>query len=276
MSYEETKAEEYWSKRVIETDQLAAVLSYNLPSYFNEAYSTWEIACVLDSVPAWEGLEVLDIGCGVGRVTVPVAKAGAKVTAFDNSHTMLELCQKNVSEAGVLERVKFQHGSARQIPAKDGQFDVALCLGVLEHLPPDVRSAALAEVTRVIKPGGTAVVVVNSTTSAFLSREQRYRSEAQEPTGYHVSLIGMDHVRQHFEGHGFTVENLGSNLFQSLTKHVLKTFLPIQSGQDALSALLETCAQLDLSFRNKGDLDTAFADQYVLRATRSRLSRDQG
>src|SRR5690348_5271469 len=93
--YEETKAEEYWSKRVQETDPLAAVLSFNLPSYFNEAYSVWEIACVLGAVPSWPGLRALDIGCGVGRVTVPVAKAGASVTAVDNSHVMLERCRQN-------------------------------------------------------------------------------------------------------------------------------------------------------------------------------------
>src|SRR5215469_1326415 len=146
--YEESRAEAYWSKRLLETDALSAVLSYSLPRYINEAYSKWEISCVLAGVESWRSLRVIDIGCGVGRVTVPVAEAGANVVAFDNSKEMLNACRDSVSKAGVAERVEFRHGSARRLKAEDAEFDVVLCLGVLEHLPPDVRSDAMAEIVR--------------------------------------------------------------------------------------------------------------------------------
>lgn len=266
--YEEAKAEEYWSKRLHETNPLAAVLSFNLPAYFNEAYSTWEIACVLGAVDDWKDLRVLDLGCGVGRVTVPVARAGAQVVALDNSQQMLAACRQNVEAAGVGDHVTYEQGTARKLPTDDGDFDVVLCLGVLEHLPPDVRSAALAEITRVVKPGGLVLVVANSASSVFLKRESRYASDRQEPSGYHVSLIGVDTVRHHFEERGFAVESLGSNLFQSLAKHVLKGFFPIETGETVLGSMLHFCALMDLEFRSKGDLDTSFADQFVIRARR--------
>ena len=267
--YEEAKAEEYWSKRLQETNPLAAVLSFNLPAYFNEAYSTWEIACVLGALDSWTDLRVLDVGCGVGRVTVPVARAGARVVALDNSRQMLAACKQNVEAAGVGDHVAYQQGSARKIPVSDGDFDVVLCLGVLEHLPPDVRTEALGEITRVVKPGGSVLVVANSTSSVFLKRESRYESDRQEPSGYHVSLIGVDTVRSHFEERGFEVDNLGSNLFQSLAKHVLKGFFPIETKETGLSSMLHLCANLDLEFRSKGDLDMSFADQFVIRARRA-------
>jgi ubiquinone/menaquinone biosynthesis C-methylase UbiE len=266
--YEESKAEEYWSKRLHETDPLAAVLSFSLPKYFNEAYSKWELACVLGAVDDWTNLRVLDVGCGIGRVTVPVAQAGAHVTAIDNSKEMLAACRAGVEAAAVGDRVSLRQASARTLPGKDGEFDVVLCLGVLEHLPPAVRLEAMGEIARVVKPHGTVLLVANSTSSVFLTRDSHYESDRQEPSGYHVSLIGVDKVRGYFEDKGFVVESLGSNLFQSLAKHLLKAFLPLEAGQATLDSMLQLCTQLDLEFRGKGDLDKAFADQFVLRARR--------
>jgi ubiquinone/menaquinone biosynthesis C-methylase UbiE len=266
--YDETKAEEYWTKRVSDVDQLAAVLSRGLPAYVNQAYSRWETATVLGSLTSWEGSRVLDLGCGVGRMTVPLVAAGAKVTAFDNSQKMLDLCAENLERAGLGGRANLQKGSARELPFEAGSTDVICCLGVLEHLPADVRQVALEEMTRVTAADGLILLVVNNSESTFLRREELYRMEHQQNSGYHVSLVGLSPTKGLLEERGFTVETIASNTFQSLAKHLIKGFLPINGSEATLTSIFATCAELDLEFRSKGDLDPSFADQYVIRARR--------
>lgn len=268
MVYDETKAEEYWTKRVSEVDQLAAVLSRGLPAYMNEAYSRWETAAVLGCLPSWAGRKVLDLGCGVGRMTVPLVAAGAEVTAFDNSQKMLDLCAQNLEAAGAGGRAELVKGSARELPFEDGGLEVVCCLGVLEHLPADVRRLALEEMIRVTAPQGLILLVVNNSDSTFLRREELYRMERQQNTGYHVSLIGLAPTTQFLEERGFAVETVASNTFQSLAKHLVKGFLPITGAEDTMTSIFTACADLDLQFRSKGDLDASFADQYVIQARR--------
>jgi ubiquinone/menaquinone biosynthesis C-methylase UbiE len=266
--YDDKKAEEYWSKRVENADQLAAVLSFSLPSYINEAYSKWEVSCVLESLVEWKDKKVLDLGCGVGRVTVPLARKGAQVTALDNSQKMLDLCLENIRTACYTSQVELRQASARDLPFSDQTFDAVFCLGLLEHLPSQTREEALVEMIRVVRCDGTIVVVVNNTESAFLKREGRYTMEQQDKNGYYVSLVGRQTVERFFETNGFVVENVGSNLFQSFAKHLLKGFLPIGGSSTLLHTLLDLCTNLDLQFKHKGDLDEVFADQYILKATR--------
>ena len=95
MAYNANKAKEYWNRRAKSTDRVQAVLSFGLPDYINEAYSKWEIGMVLEELSKIKAKRVLDIGCGVGRVTVPVAKQGAYVVGVDISGAMLDICRKN-------------------------------------------------------------------------------------------------------------------------------------------------------------------------------------
>ena len=155
---------------------------------------------------------------------------------------------------------------AARYPSK--QSAIIPALWAVQHEQGYVAKEAMAEIARVVKPHGTVLLVANSTSSVFLTRDSHYESDRQEPSGYHVSLIGVDKVRGYFEDKGFVVESLGSNLFQSLAKHLLKAFLPLEAGQATLDSMLQLCAQLDLEFRAKGDLDKAFADQFVLLARR--------
>ena len=264
-TYEPSKAEAYWSDRLKQTNQMAAVLSFSLPDYLNRAYSEWEIETVVKSLPELTGLRLLDVGCGVGRVTVPMAQRGALVTAFDNSAEMLATCRANARNAGVDAHVQFEKGSADALPFGDGTFDVVLCLGVLEHLPPMVRQKALQHLIRVVRPGGTLALVVNNEESRFLSEESRYGMSSQQDNGYFVGIIGKKNIKSFFAQHGFVVRTEGSNFFQSLIKHVGRK-MNILGESKLLPTLTELALRLDLDFPKKGDLDAAYADQWVISA----------
>jgi ubiquinone/menaquinone biosynthesis C-methylase UbiE len=267
--YDPAKAEAYWSNRLHQTDQMAAVLSFGLPDYLNQAYSEWELRTLIRALPPLKGLRVLDLACGVGRATVPLANEGAIVAALDNSAEMLEACRSNVGKANLLDQVTFQKGSADDLPFPDESFDVVICIGLLEHLPPLVRQSTLQQIVRVITRPGWVALIVNNEQSKFLTHESRYQMQMQQENGYFVGLIGRSNIESYFSQHGFALKVCGSNLFQSLVKQLkLKMNIEPKDSAELMTDLARLSMRLDLAYPNKGDLDIAFADQWMVIAKR--------
>lgn len=94
--------------------------------------------------------EILDAGCGSGRNMIDLARHGT-VTGVELSRTSVELARERAS-GEVIE------GSVLEMPFTVGRFDLAASLDVIEHLEDDL--AALRELRRVVKPGGTLLVTV--------------------------------------------------------------------------------------------------------------------
>ena len=110
---------------------------------------------------------VLDLGCGTGDLTINIARMAeesVQITGLDYSLPMLERARKKAARAGVGEKVKFVHGDATKIPFPDGHFD---CVGIsfafrnLTYKNP-LCLPHLAEVKRVLKPGGRYIIVESS------------------------------------------------------------------------------------------------------------------
>jgi ubiquinone/menaquinone biosynthesis C-methylase UbiE len=94
----------------------------------------------------------LDAGCGGGRGTVLMARAGAKeVVSFDLSEQNIGTTLRNATLFD-LHNVKAQQGSLLELPFPDESFDVVWCNGVVHHTTNPDR--ALCEITRVLKIGG--------------------------------------------------------------------------------------------------------------------------
>lgn len=99
------------------------------------------------------GAPILELGVGTGRIAIPTAAAGGFVVGLDVSPEMLAVAAERAAAAGVaLELVR---GDAQALPFPAGAFRAALAVHVL-HLLPDWR-AALAEIARVLGPGGVFV-----------------------------------------------------------------------------------------------------------------------
>lgn len=102
-------------------------------------------------------LVVADLGCGTGYVSRALLGVASKVIAVDASEGMLDEARRRLSLATGGTEVELRRGEFDALPIADGEVDGAIAGMVLHHLPtPDT---ALVEMRRILKPGGTAVVV---------------------------------------------------------------------------------------------------------------------
>ncbi len=110
------------------------------------------------------GDRVLDMGCGAGRHAFEMYRRGADVVALDQNVAELETVAQTFSamresaQVPANARAVTRAGDALALPFDNGEFDHVIASEVLEHIPDDV--AAIAELHRVLKPGGTIAVSV--------------------------------------------------------------------------------------------------------------------
>jgi ubiquinone/menaquinone biosynthesis C-methylase UbiE len=107
-----------------------------------------------------EGEHILDIGSGPGLLVADLAAVvghTGHVTGVEISDSMLALSRRRIGSHAVADRVTFVKGDAAELPFPDGSFDAATSTQVYEYLP-DVDKA-LAELYRVLRPGGRALIL---------------------------------------------------------------------------------------------------------------------
>jgi ubiquinone/menaquinone biosynthesis C-methylase UbiE len=95
-----------------------------------------------------------DLGCGTGQVTAALAPFVERVVAVDASAAMLQAARRRLQ--GVAN-VDLRRGELESLPIDDARLDAATVMLVLHHVPEPAK--ALAEVSRVLKPGGRIIVV---------------------------------------------------------------------------------------------------------------------
>jgi ubiquinone/menaquinone biosynthesis C-methylase UbiE len=134
----------------------------------------WENAQTLGrrDVPFWQRVAtqargaVLELGCGTGRVSLPLARAGVKLVGIDRSAPMLERARRRIRRRGTRgttgiavarPSVRFVRGDIRALPFDRASFPMVIApYGILQSLiRPSDLTATLASVARVVAPGGT-------------------------------------------------------------------------------------------------------------------------
>jgi len=119
-----------------------------------------------DGASPLDGLTLLDIGCGGGLVSEPMARLGAAVTGVDAAEPNIKTAMVHAEETGLT--IDYRHGAAEQLLEDGGpdQFDVVLNLEVVEHVAnPD---QFLRDCAKMVKPGGMMIVgSINRTPRAF-------------------------------------------------------------------------------------------------------------
>jgi 2-polyprenyl-6-hydroxyphenyl methylase/3-demethylubiquinone-9 3-methyltransferase len=98
----------------------------------------------------WRGLSALDLGCGGGFMTEPLAGRGAKVTGVDPSEPAIAAAREHAKAGGL--NIDYRVGTAEAIPLPDSSVDCVVIVDVLEHVADP--AVVIAEINRVLKPGG--------------------------------------------------------------------------------------------------------------------------
>ena len=113
------------------------------------------------------GLRVLDFGCGPGNISVGLAKAiePGELHGIDMEESQIALARAG-GESGGHDNATFHVGDVTNLPLDDDYFHVAHCHAVLMHVPD--TSATLAEVKRVLRPGGIISSRESIIASSFL------------------------------------------------------------------------------------------------------------
>ncbi|MGD9803142.1 MAG: class I SAM-dependent methyltransferase [Hyphomicrobiaceae bacterium] len=105
---------------------------------------------------------VLDVGCGSGaldRLLASMLGPSGRIVAADLNPFFLKEARALAERHGLAERISFMEASATDLPFEDGSFDCAFSITVLEECDAD---RAIAELTRVVKPGGRVGIVVRA------------------------------------------------------------------------------------------------------------------
>ena len=98
----------------------------------------------------WPGKSVLDLGCAGGFMAEAMTDKGARVTGIDPAVEAIGAARAHAAATG--RDIRYDVGSGEKLPYQDAQFDIVVCVDVLEHVAD--LTLVIAETARVLKPGG--------------------------------------------------------------------------------------------------------------------------
>ncbi|WP_040819106.1 bifunctional 2-polyprenyl-6-hydroxyphenol methylase/3-demethylubiquinol 3-O-methyltransferase UbiG [Litoreibacter arenae] len=128
----------------------------------------------LDAEAPFKGLRILDIGCGGGLLSEPMARLGADVVGADAAAGNIPVAQVHAKQSGL--EIDYRHTTAEALAEAGEQFDVVLNMEVVEHVADPL--AYLTACQQLLKPGGLMVC-------STLNRN---------PKSFVMAIIGAEHI----------------------------------------------------------------------------------
>lgn len=147
-------------------------------------------------LPDGNGTPLLDVGCNWGRWSIAAARKGYAVTGVDPSLGGVMAARRVANQLGVSNR--YLVADARYLPFKDAAFGVVFSYSVLQHLSKDNARTAMAEVGRVLRPGGHSLIQMPNWLGVRCLYHQ-LRRRFREPRGFEVRYWGVGEMKRSLE-----------------------------------------------------------------------------
>lgn len=142
------------------------------------------------------GGPVADLGCGTGRITAPLHDLGLEISGMDLSPGMVAVARAEHPH------LRFSVGSLAAPDLDDGALAGAVCWYSLIHTPPAEQPAVLAELARVLRPGGHLLLAFQVGGDERVRLEQAY---GHDDLGYDVFRLDPDRVADDADAAGLEV-----------------------------------------------------------------------
>jgi len=140
------------------------------------------------------GEQVLDVGCGTGTLAIEVqSRVGRAGRVFGIDPGTQQIARARAKAARRNLPIEFQIGVIEQLPFPDQAFDVVLSTLMMHHLPTSLKRQGLAEIARVLKPGGRLVI------ADFKRKQERQ----DQPARFHAGGSSMQELAAMVSDAGF-------------------------------------------------------------------------
>lgn len=182
-------------------DTVAEAYAARLPDTRAETEADLEMVDAFASgVTAEDDPRVLDAGCGAGRMSAYLAARGCLVEGVDLSPGMVATARR------VHPGLRFEVGSLAELPCPDGEFAGVMLWYSIIHTPPSGVASIVAEVSRVLRPGGY-VLVATQAGEGVRDVAPSYRKlgfevvlerhlYAADTVAAHLAAVGLEEVRR--------------------------------------------------------------------------------
>ena len=115
-------------------------------------------------IRALDGLKVLDVGCGGGLISEPMARLGGVVTGIDPAEENIAVARAHAKDQGL--SIDYRSRRVEELAKAGELFDVTVCLEVIEHVPDP--ASFIASCAETVRPGGLLIVsTINRTMKAY-------------------------------------------------------------------------------------------------------------
>jgi 2-polyprenyl-6-hydroxyphenyl methylase/3-demethylubiquinone-9 3-methyltransferase len=159
------------------------------------------------------GLAVLDVGCGGGLVSEPLARLGATVTGIDPTVDAIAAARRHAEAQGLA--IDYRTASVEQLQAKGERFDAVVCMEVIEHVPD--QAAFVKSLGQLVRPGGAIVMsTLNRTLKCYaLAIVAAEYVLGWLPRGTHDwnRFVTTDELARHLEAAGFSTPEFAGIIY---------------------------------------------------------------
>ena len=157
------------------------------------------------------GEKILDIGCGSGVFASRMAELGAQVTAIDSNRKVVDYGSEHFAREGL----EFRLGHLDELNLADASYDAAACLEVVEHVFADQVERLLADLRRILRPGGRLLMTTPNYRGLWPAVEwasdvlgARHRGHHSLRGGRHINFYHRARLRDELIRAGFAVEKI--------------------------------------------------------------------